>query len=93
MPLGQAQRCGCYPARPSLTGLLYASPEQTGRMNWSVDYRTDFYSLDVTLYQLLRGICPFRYDDSLETIHAHIAKLPVVRSEFNGRIPVHSTRS
>jgi serine/threonine protein kinase len=78
---------------PSLTALLYAFPEQTGRMNRSVDYRTDFYSLGVTPYQLLRGTCPFRYDDCLEPIHAHIAKIPVVRSELNGRMPVHSTRS
>ncbi len=59
--------------------LPYMSPEQTGRMNRSVDYRTDLYSLGITFYQLLTGDLPFATDDAMELIHCHIAKkLPLV---------------
>ena len=54
----------------------YISPEQTGRMNRSLDYRTDFYSLGVTFYKLLRGKLPFTATDALELVHCHIAKIP-----------------
>jgi diguanylate cyclase (GGDEF)-like protein len=54
--------------------LAYISPEQTGRMNRSVDYRTDFYSLGVTFYELLTGQLPFTNRDPLELVHAHLAK-------------------
>ncbi|MCB1176947.1 MAG: AAA family ATPase, partial [Leptospiraceae bacterium] len=54
--------------------LNYISPEQTGRMNRSVDYRTDFYSLGVTLYHWLVGRLPFYSEDSMGLIHSHIAK-------------------
>ena len=56
--------------------LAYISPEQTGRMNRGVDYRTDYYSLGVTFYELLTGRLPFESDDPLELVHAHIAKTP-----------------
>ena len=56
--------------------LAYLSPEQTGRMNRGIDYRSDFYSLGVTLYELLTGNLPFTSNDALELIHAHIAKMP-----------------
>ncbi|MDJ1182475.1 ATP-binding response regulator [Roseofilum casamattae] len=54
--------------------LAYISPEQTGRMNRGIDYRTDFYSLGVTLYELLTGLLPFSSDDLMELIHSHIAQ-------------------
>ncbi|MCG8316417.1 MAG: AAA family ATPase [Pseudomonadales bacterium] len=54
--------------------LPYISPEQTGRMNRALDYRTDFYTLGVTFYQLLAGRLPFVADDALGLIHAHMAK-------------------
>ncbi|NEP59104.1 MAG: AAA family ATPase [Symploca sp. SIO2G7] len=57
--------------------LAYMSPEQTGRMNRYLDYRTDFYSLGVTFYQLLTHQLPFRTYDPLELVHCHIAKNPV----------------
>ena len=57
--------------------IAYMSPEQTGRMNRDVDYRTDLYSLGATLYELLTGGLPFQGSDPLELIHAHIARLPV----------------
>ncbi len=57
--------------------LAYMSPEQTGRMNRSLDYRTDFYSLGVTFYELLTGQLPFESTDALELVHCHIAKQPI----------------
>lgn len=54
--------------------LAYMSPEQTGRMNRLVDYRSDFYSLGVTFYELLTGQLPFQSDDPLEVVHCHLAK-------------------
>lgn len=67
--------------------LAYMSPEQTGRMNRSLDYRTDFYSLGVTFYQMLTGLLPFDSNDALEIIHSHIAKTPVSPHEINLGIP------
>ncbi|AFY44419.1 ATP-binding sensor histidine kinase [Nostoc sp. PCC 7107] len=57
--------------------LAYISPEQTGRMNRGIDYRTDFYSLGVTFYELLTGELPFKSHDAMELVHCHIAKMPV----------------
>lgn len=67
--------------------LAYISPEQTGRMNCSVDYRTDLYSLGVTFYEILTGLVPFQYQDTMEIIHAHIAKVPVAPQRINPDIP------
>jgi len=67
--------------RPSLAApdklegvLAYISPEQTGRMNRALDYRSDFYTLGVTFYELLSGQLPFSAEDALGMVHAHIAK-------------------
>ncbi|AFY36419.1 ATP-binding sensor histidine kinase [Calothrix sp. PCC 7507] len=64
--------------------LAYISPEQTGRMNRGIDYRTDFYSLGVTFYELLTGVLPFKSNDPMELVHCHIAKQPpsVIREEI-----------
>ncbi|MBD2041157.1 AAA family ATPase [Microcoleus sp. FACHB-672] len=67
--------------------LAYMSPEQTGRMNRTLDYRTDFYSLGITFYELLTNKLPFETDDALELVHCHIAKVPVSLSELNPEIP------
>ncbi|MEG4234105.1 AAA family ATPase [Microcoleus sp. Pol11C3] len=56
--------------------LAYISPEQTGRMNRGIDYRTDFYSLGATFYELLTGKLPFECEDPMELVHCHIAKQP-----------------
>ena len=56
--------------------LAYMSPEQTGRMNRSIDFRSDLYSLGVTLYQMLSGVLPFSAADPLEWVHCHIARQP-----------------
>ena len=63
--------------------LAYISPEQTGRMNTTLDYRTDLYSLGVTFYELLVGDVPFWGDDALELVHSHIARKPVPPVERN----------
>ncbi|MEH2207549.1 MAG: AAA family ATPase [Nostoc sp.] len=62
--------------------LAYISPEQTGRMNRGIDYRSDFYSLGVTLYELLAGKLPFESKDPMELVHCHIAKNPPNLSEI-----------
>ncbi|MHC5747545.1 MAG: AAA family ATPase [Nostoc sp.] len=67
--------------------LAYVSPEQTGRMNRLLDYRTDFYSLGVTFYELLTGQLPFPTTDVLELVHCHIAKQPIPPHELNAVIP------
>jgi predicted ATPase/nitrogen-specific signal transduction histidine kinase/DNA-binding NarL/FixJ family response regulator/tRNA A-37 threonylcarbamoyl transferase component Bud32 len=67
--------------------LSYMSPEQTRRMNRSIDYRTDFYSLGVTFYEMLTGQLPFQATDALEIIHCHIAKTPIAPHLVNSDIP------
>ncbi|MGN5359368.1 serine/threonine protein kinase, partial [Escherichia coli] len=67
--------------------LNYISPEQTGRMNRGIDYRTDFYSLGVTFYELLTGKLPFSSSDPMELLHCHIAKQPLSVREINPEIP------
>lgn len=68
--------------------LAYISPEMTGRMNREIDYRTDYYSLGVTFYELLSGKKPFHGDDSMEWVHCHIAKRPDPPSKMRASIPV-----
>ncbi|MEG4105950.1 AAA family ATPase [Microcoleus sp. S13_C5] len=68
--------------------LAYISPEQTGRMNRTLDYRTDFYSLGITFYELLTRKLPFETEDALELVHCHIARQPVPPHEIEPQIPV-----
>jgi predicted ATPase/signal transduction histidine kinase/FixJ family two-component response regulator/tRNA A-37 threonylcarbamoyl transferase component Bud32 len=67
--------------------LAYLSPEQTGRMNRTIDYRTDFYSSGVTFYEMLTGHLPCQAIDPLELIHCHIAKTPTAPNQLNPTIP------
>jgi predicted ATPase/signal transduction histidine kinase/ActR/RegA family two-component response regulator len=68
--------------------LAYISPEQTGRMNRGVDYRSDFYSLGVTFYQLLTGQLPFVTTDPLELVHFQLAQQPVPVNQLQPEIPL-----
>ncbi|AFY44032.1 ATP-binding sensor histidine kinase [Nostoc sp. PCC 7107] len=67
--------------------LAYISPEQTGRMNRGIDYRTDFYSLGVTFYELLTSELPFQSDDAMELVHSHLAKTAPLVDKINPQIP------
>jgi len=67
--------------------LKYISPEQTGRMNRALDYRTDLYSLGATFYEMLCGRSPFPHQSALEQVHAHIALEPTPPTELNLHIP------
>src|SRR5215469_694231 len=67
--------------------LPYMSPEQTGRMNRSVDSRSDLYSLGVTLYQMLTGALPFQASDPMEWVHCHVARQPLKPTERLAEIP------
>ncbi|MEH2357550.1 ATP-binding sensor histidine kinase [Nostoc sp.] len=68
--------------------LAYLSPEQTGRMNRGIDYRSDFYSLGVTFFELLSGKLPFESHEPMELVHCHIAKLPPCLCDFNPELPL-----
>ncbi|MEG5061391.1 AAA family ATPase [Microcoleus sp. A2-C5] len=79
-------------ATPSYPNLLegtlaYISPEQTGRMNRAIDYRSDFYSLGVTFYEMLTGELPFSAIDPLELVHCHIAQIPPNPRSLQPEIP------
>jgi predicted ATPase len=67
--------------------LAYIAPEQTGRMNRIVDYRTDFYSLGVSFYEMLTGQLPFATTDALALVHAHIAQQPIQPHEISPDVP------
>src|SRR5580692_820934 len=77
------------PAPPDIIAgtLPYMAPEQTGRMNRSVDSRSDLYSLGVTFYEMLTGQLPFTAADPMEWVHWHIARQPVPPNERFARIP------
>ncbi len=74
---------------PRLSGetLPYISPEQTGRINRVLDYRSDFYSLGATLYELFSGRVPFHSREAMEIIHAHIARQPLPLDEIEPQVP------
>jgi predicted ATPase/signal transduction histidine kinase len=61
--------------------LAYMAPEQTGRMNRSIDSRSDLYSLGVTFYEMLTGMLPFAAADPMEWVHCHIARQPIPPGE------------
>jgi serine/threonine protein kinase len=61
--------------------LAYMAPEQTGRVNRSIDSRSDLYSLGVTFYEMLTRSLPFTASDPMEWVHCHIARQPATPSE------------
>jgi predicted ATPase/GAF domain-containing protein/HPt (histidine-containing phosphotransfer) domain-containing protein len=67
--------------------LPYIAPEQTGRMNRSVDQRSDLYSLGVSFYELATGRRPFESEDALELIHAHLARVPAAPADVRQGLP------
>ena len=77
------------PAPPEVIAgtLAYMAPEQTGRMNRSIDSRSDLYALGVTFYQMLTGSLPFTAADPMEWVHCHIARKPLPPSERLENIP------
>jgi len=74
------------PAPPEIIAgtLAYMAPEQTGRMNRSIDTRSDLYSLGVTLYEMLTGTLPFSAGDPIGWVHCHIARQPTPPRERAG---------
>lgn len=77
------------PATPAVIAgtLAYMSPEQTGRMNRSIDARSDLYSLGVTLYEVLTGGLPFTASEPIEWVHCHIARKPTPPGERVAGLP------
>ena len=72
----------------ALTGTLaYMAPEQTGRMNRSIDSRSDLYALGVTFYQMLTGVLPFAVADPMELVHCHLARRPAPPADRVKAIP------
>jgi len=72
--------------------LAYIAPERTGRMNRPVDYRSDYYSLGITLYELFLNKCPFETQDSMEMVHLHIASVPPSLYSQDASIPKNISR-
>src|SRR5262249_30240555 len=77
------------PAPPEFIAgtLAYMAPEQTGRMNRSIDSRSDLYALAVPLYEMLTGSLPFPATEPLEWVHCHIARQPVLPAERRTEVP------
>jgi predicted ATPase/signal transduction histidine kinase len=72
---------------PVLKGTpAYISPEQTGKINRPLDYRSDLYSLGITFYELLVGQLPFQTLDPLELIHCHISQYPTSPNQLNSKV-------
>jgi histidine kinase len=69
-----------------ISDITYISPEQTGRMNHGIDYRTDFYSLGIIFYRMLTGKTPYKTQDLFQLMHYHLAKTPVAPHQISSQI-------
>ncbi len=83
----QRERQAAAPPEVIAGTLAYMAPEQTGRMNRSIDSRSDLYSLGVTLYEMLTGELPFAASEPMEWVHCHIARQPAPPDERIASIP------
>ena len=81
------ERQGPEPPEIIAGSLPYMAPEQTGRMNRSIDSRSDLYAAGVTLYEMLTGSLPFNASDPMEWVHCHIARRPVPPAERRKEVP------
>src|SRR5712664_973374 len=81
------ERQGPEPPEIIAGSLPYMSPEQTGRMNRSIDSRSDLYAAGVTLYEMLTGGLPFTASDPMEWVHCHIARRPLPPAERRKEVP------
>src|SRR5215471_2047340 len=81
------ERQSAHPPEAIVGTLAYMAPEQTGRMNRSIDSRSDLYALGVTFYQMLTGALPFTAAEPMEWVHCHLAKRPVGPAERLKEIP------
>ncbi|MBB5321951.1 diguanylate cyclase [Marinobacter oulmenensis] len=84
--LGQERQAKQLASQPEAT-LPYISPEQTGRMNRNLDYRSDYYSLGVVLFELLTGQRPLNATTPLEWVHSHISRVPPAPSKLSAEVP------
>ena len=80
------------PTRLIEGSLPYVSPEQTGRMNRSMDSRSDLYSLGVTFYELLTGHLPFEATDAIGWVHCHVARKPTAPETVRSAVPAQLSR-
>src|SRR5262249_15398089 len=81
------ERQSLHPPETIAGTLAYMAPEQTGRMNRSIDSRSDLYALGVTFYQMLTGALPFTAADPMEWVHCHLARRPMTPTERLKEIP------
>ena len=86
------ERQAAEPADTIAGTLAYMAPEQTGRMNRSIDCRSDLYSLGVMLYQMLTGSLPYAASDPMEWVHCHVARRPVPPADMMEDIPAAVSR-
>jgi serine/threonine protein kinase len=82
------ERQSLHPPETIAGTLAYMAPEQTGRMNRSIDSRSDLYALGVTFYQMLTGVLPFAAAEPMEWVHCHLARRPMPPAERLKEIPV-----
>ena len=84
----KSEKLDILPINSLIGSLQYISPEQTGRINRNVDFRTDLYSLGISFYEFFTGKLPFQSEDSMGLIHQHIASQPMPPFMVNPEIPI-----